>query len=363
MAKTKDSGSAHVASAKSHNLPISTKHSVEISRNLRYRSIKYAKSFLESVLKMEKAVPFNRFNNDVGHKPGIGSGRYPIKAASAFLKLFNSVEANAQVKGLNTSSLKIIKLLANKASIPMTGGRRRGGTKRTHIEIEVEEGKAGTAKKSEAKKKEETKSKKDEKIPVAPEKSAEIKEEPVVKEEKIVEEIAEEVKEEVKDDVPTSPETKTEEEKGEAAEKIAEEEKKPETPELIAEPESETPTEEETPIESESIQESMEEKPVVEVQEPTIQPAQDIPTEIPASTIPKASVISEPQQPASQPSEQSEPIEEVKDYTPEELLEKAQAKAAELNKDEKQTEKVKEVEGLFQQLQQKGTLRKDEGAK
>ena len=129
----------HFAQAKSLNLPISTKHSVEICNSLRYKRTDYAKQFLEEVIGLNRAVPFKRFNRDMGHKAGMAAGRFPQKAAQEFLSLVKSVEANAQFKGLNTSNLKITKILANKASVPATGGRHRSGTKRTNLEVEVKE--------------------------------------------------------------------------------------------------------------------------------------------------------------------------------------------------------------------------------
>ncbi len=134
-----ESGALHVASARMSSQSISTKHSIEISRYLRFKTSGAAKKILEDVIAGRKAIPFVRYNNDVGHKSGIAGGRYPMKAAKAFLQLVKSVEANAEDIGLNASSLKITHLLANKASIPMTGGRTKGATKRTHIEIKVAE--------------------------------------------------------------------------------------------------------------------------------------------------------------------------------------------------------------------------------
>jgi large subunit ribosomal protein L22 len=142
MATTLQTGTAHTASAKALNLAISTKHCIEISRALRYKNTSYAKRFLEDVVTISSPVPFKKFRNDIGHKAGMASGRFPQKAAKEFLRLVKSVEGNAQEKGLDTSNLKIIKILANKASIPQTGGRQRHGTKRSHIEIAVKEGKA-----------------------------------------------------------------------------------------------------------------------------------------------------------------------------------------------------------------------------
>ena len=139
MTNQKEIKPEHVAKASSKNLDISTKHSVEISRNLRYKSTNYAKQLLEQVIVMKKALPYRRFVHDIGHRAGMSTGRFPQKAAKQFLHLVKSVEANAQAKGLNVASLKITKILANKASIPHTGNRWHRGTKRTHIEIEVVE--------------------------------------------------------------------------------------------------------------------------------------------------------------------------------------------------------------------------------
>ena len=130
-----------VALARARNLSISTKHSVEISRNLRYKNTAFAKKYLEAVVNYDRPVSFKRHVRNVGHKSGMSSGRYPVKAASEFLKLMLSVEANAQFKGMDISNLKITKLMANQASLPRTGGRQRYGTKRTHIDVEVMVGK------------------------------------------------------------------------------------------------------------------------------------------------------------------------------------------------------------------------------
>lgn len=141
--------SVHQASARATNLPVSTKHSVEISNYLRYKDTSFAKKFLEEVITLKKAVPFKYFTKDLGHKPGMAAGRYPQKAAQEFLRLIKAVEANAQGKGLNTANLKIVKILANKASIPFTGGRLQRGKKRTHLEVVVKERQTSPEKKSE----------------------------------------------------------------------------------------------------------------------------------------------------------------------------------------------------------------------
>ena len=131
--------SGHLAAAKALNLPVSTKHCIEICGALRYKDVSYAKKYLEEVVDLKRAVPFKKYVMNTGHKKGMSTGRYPAKAAFEILKLLKSVEANAHFKGLNTGSLKITKFIANRAPIPFGGGRHRTGTKRTHVEVEVKE--------------------------------------------------------------------------------------------------------------------------------------------------------------------------------------------------------------------------------
>ncbi len=128
-----------IAKASGMSLPISTKQSIEVCNFIRNKTLEKAKAILERVLEKKEAIPFKRFGSDTGHKKGpIGAGRYPQKTVKEILKILNSVESNAQVKGLNTDDLKIITIIANKASTPWRFGRkRRRKSKRTHIEIIV----------------------------------------------------------------------------------------------------------------------------------------------------------------------------------------------------------------------------------
>jgi large subunit ribosomal protein L22 len=122
------------------DLPISTKQSVEICSFIRGKNLQKAKKLLLMVIIQKQAVPFRRYLHDVGHKHGMAAGRYPVKASKHILTLLESVEVNAQVKGLNTSSLGILHIAAHKAAQPLHGGRHRGRTmKRTHVEIIVNE--------------------------------------------------------------------------------------------------------------------------------------------------------------------------------------------------------------------------------
>ena len=135
-------------------LPISTKFSVEICNLIRNKKVSKAKEILQKVISGKEAIPFKIFNRDLSHKKGLGPGRYPKRAAEEILNLLESVEANAQFKGMNTSDLQITHMNAHLASRPWRYGRqRRRKAKRTHVEVIVEE-KGEKAKKKEPVKKE-----------------------------------------------------------------------------------------------------------------------------------------------------------------------------------------------------------------
>jgi len=130
------------------SLPVSTKFSVEICNFIRNKNTSEAKEILQDVIGGKRAIPFRIFNKDLSHKRKIGPGRYPKKSAIEIVKLLESVEANAQFKGLNTSNLYITHINAHLASRPWRYGRqRRRKAKRTHIEIVVEEKKSKEEKK------------------------------------------------------------------------------------------------------------------------------------------------------------------------------------------------------------------------
>lgn len=121
-------------------LPISFKQSVEICRFIKNRNVEEAKKILHNVAEKKAAVPFKRYNWDLGHKKKLGPASYPEKASKEFIRLIESVEANAQFKGLNTSNLIITHVSAHKAGKTWHFGRKtRRKMKRTNVEIVVEE--------------------------------------------------------------------------------------------------------------------------------------------------------------------------------------------------------------------------------
>ena len=131
----------HSASVHGKDLPISTKHAIEICNFIKGKSLPKSKQMLKEVMGKKIAVPFKIFKRNVGHKPGsMAAGRYPYKASRYILNLLDSLETNAQNKGLDVNSLYLTKIIPNKASRPFHFSRHRGRKmKRTSIEIIAEE--------------------------------------------------------------------------------------------------------------------------------------------------------------------------------------------------------------------------------
>jgi|TARA_Y100000310_G_C20621568_1_gene783614 large subunit ribosomal protein L22 len=137
---SKNYNKENMARAIGKSLPISFKQSIEICDFIRNKNVNYAKDALTKIINHELAIPFKRFNMNVGHKKNMAAGRYPKRASMEILNLITHVEANAQFKGINTSNLVITHINANKSSKVMHFGRKRSReAKRTNVEVVVQE--------------------------------------------------------------------------------------------------------------------------------------------------------------------------------------------------------------------------------
>jgi len=99
------------AIASGREMDISHKHAREICKEIKGKNLDKAKEYLEEVGKLKKSVPFRRHHKKVGHRSdltGWHTGRYPEKAAKKILEILESVEKNAEYKGLQVDKLKII---------------------------------------------------------------------------------------------------------------------------------------------------------------------------------------------------------------------------------------------------------------
>lgn len=136
------------------NLPISFKKSIEICDFIRYKNLNNVKALLNGVLEKKTAIPYKRFNQDTPHRRGrIAAGRYPLRTVHYFLKLINTLEANAENKGFSTEGLVIIYAAANKGETQWhTGRQRRRLMKRSHLELRAIEKEVKKEKKKKDKK-------------------------------------------------------------------------------------------------------------------------------------------------------------------------------------------------------------------
>lgn len=126
---------------------ISHKHAREVAKMMKGMSIEKARDYLQDVIAKKRAVPFRRFNNEVGHRsdPGVMSGRYPQKTAKEFIKVLDNLEANAEYKGMDLDRLKIISANTHRGVIvkrftPRAMGRATPKNNTlTHIELVAQE--------------------------------------------------------------------------------------------------------------------------------------------------------------------------------------------------------------------------------
>ena len=138
--------SRHVRSALREK-QISHKHAREIAVHIKGMSIEKARDYLTNVIHKERAVPFRRYKEQVGHRsdPGVMSGRYPQKAATEFIKLLDNLESNAEYKGMDLDRLKIVNATVHKGVIikrfiPRAMGRATPKNNvLTHVELVAQE--------------------------------------------------------------------------------------------------------------------------------------------------------------------------------------------------------------------------------
>lgn len=130
------------ARAVGRSLSISTKHSVEVCKILRGKELQRGKKMLQEVLDFKRSVPMPRYGTEIAHRPGGVRGRYPLTVCEAVLRLLDSVEANAQVKGMSTGNLIISHIAASQGPRVARHGRHGRAGKRTHVEVVVAERKS-----------------------------------------------------------------------------------------------------------------------------------------------------------------------------------------------------------------------------
>lgn len=124
------------AAVNAKDSPVSLKHSIAICRMIKGKNIGKAQETLKQVALGKIAVPM--YGDEIPHRKGMMSGRYPVKAAEHFIKLLKNLAANAAVNGLDISRTEIVIAKAD------TAARRRYHRKfkrfkKTHITLIAKE--------------------------------------------------------------------------------------------------------------------------------------------------------------------------------------------------------------------------------
>ena len=130
------------ASAMGVALPISLKQSIEICREIRGKKIENALLLLSRVAEEKESIPFKRFNRGgVGHRPGKGPARMPVKRHLPLLPSCFVLQKQMQkIKDLIQIILLSVQRLQRRHLKTMHYGRHsRRRAKRAHIELVLEE--------------------------------------------------------------------------------------------------------------------------------------------------------------------------------------------------------------------------------
>jgi len=127
---------------------MSHKHSKEVAREIKGRTVADAQAYLQDVIDEVQSVPFKSHNAGAGHRSdvdGWDAGKYPEKVSGEFLDLLENVEANADSQGFDGASMEIAHVAAHKVGEsvgrkPRAMGRASSwNTPQVDVEIIVEE--------------------------------------------------------------------------------------------------------------------------------------------------------------------------------------------------------------------------------
>jgi large subunit ribosomal protein L22 len=128
---------------------ISLKHSKAIAREIKGMAAGDAVDYLDGVIDGEEVVPFRQHNAGVGHRSNIegwDAGRFPEKAAGAFLDLLENAIGNADEQGFDGDSMEITHVAPHKVGEsegrkPRAMGRASAwNTTECDVELVLEEG-------------------------------------------------------------------------------------------------------------------------------------------------------------------------------------------------------------------------------
>ena len=138
----KELDEARTVRASLREIDVSPKWSREVCRAIVGLTLPEARKLMEDVIAIRRMIPYRRYKkNRAHHSQTKGAGGYPVKVARHMLKLLESLEANADFKGLDPDEVVIVHAAAHKARkirkfIPRAFGRATPYDKQlVHIEV------------------------------------------------------------------------------------------------------------------------------------------------------------------------------------------------------------------------------------
>ncbi|PNS15156.1 ribosomal protein L22 [Sphaceloma murrayae] len=149
------------ARARGSYLRTSYKKARETAQAINGLKLQRAVTYLEHVKEHKEAIPMRRYAGSTGRtaqgKPfGVSKARWPVKSAEFILGLLKNAEANADVKGLDTSNLIVKHIQVNQAPKQRRRTYRAHGrinpymSNPSHIELILTEGEEVVQKASDA---------------------------------------------------------------------------------------------------------------------------------------------------------------------------------------------------------------------
>ncbi|MDJ0271807.1 MAG: 50S ribosomal protein L22 [Candidatus Caldarchaeum sp.] len=123
-------------------IDVSPKWAREVCEALKGLTIPEAKKLLEDVINKRRMIPYKRYRKKRAHHAETkGPGGYPIKVSKHLLKLVESLEANAEFKGLDPEKTKIVHAVSHKGRVLRKNIERAFGRSspynRTYVHIEL----------------------------------------------------------------------------------------------------------------------------------------------------------------------------------------------------------------------------------
>jgi large subunit ribosomal protein L22 len=121
---------------------VSPKWAVEVCRAVKGLTIPQARSLLEDVVAGRRMIKYTRYvKKRAHHAETKGPGGYPVKVSKLMLKLIESLEANAEFKGLDVEKTKIVHAASHKGRVVRKIIERASGRSspynKTYVHIEL----------------------------------------------------------------------------------------------------------------------------------------------------------------------------------------------------------------------------------